>query len=94
MVISSQEFNKMFLEKCVGNNACELDIGDILKGDTNQIGLTQGSTFFVQYVCGESEQIVNEKRIKLWILSSLQILTLLCFLAAIYYLKIIDIANK
>ena len=56
--------------------------------------MTHDSTMFVQYVCGESQEVVDDKRRKLWILSFLQVLTLLCFVAAIYYLKKFDIANK
>jgi hypothetical protein len=45
------------------------------------------STVFVQYTCEETPQHVKDTRTKLWMLSTLQILTLLVFVFAINLLK-------
>ena len=50
-------------------------------------GITQDSTVFIQYTCEETPEVVKDTREKLWILSTLQVLTLLVFVFAINILK-------
>ena len=71
---------------CYGKNSCSLTLEQLIKKE-KMADVTQDSTVFIQYTCEETPENVEDTHSKLWMLSTLQVLTLIVFVFAINILK-------
>ena len=85
-LISDSEMEALMKKTCYGKNSCSLTLEQLIKKE-KMADVTQDSTVFIQYTCEETPENVEDTHSKLWMLSTLQVLTLIVFVFAINILK-------
>ena len=74
------------MERCFNKTECDIRLKELIKPDKFD-DVTPDSTVFIQHTCEETPEIVMNKKNKLWVLSSLQILTIMVFVFTVYVFK-------
>jgi hypothetical protein len=86
---------KTQIETCKGKESCKVaNIKDLVKGDQKQNCASDLSSFFVQFMCHQTPEVLEQKRKDGAMLAATSTFSALFFMIAVFYLRQSTALNK